>query len=479
MAFYLGSNKIIDSDGYSMSTLVTHSHETFAAGEFQAQSGSWWSGSPVSRTAGWSSSATSIAVGGGIIAVGDAYYDDGSFTNVGRVDLFDNKGEWFRKLSMTADTYDVDANNRQFGFLVAIGNGVLAVASGPKSVSGTTGKVYLFDLAGNYQREIQTTDYANAVGYPYRMTIGNERLIVTDPIWDSSGAGTGLWNAEGRIHIHTLDDATEKIVTWGEAHRLGLKSRGENSTITQPYFGYGVGAGYGRIYVGAPGDNFDSGQPSFNNGTGSVFILDNDGNFLSKFDQYDAGEDLYPPGPGGSGAETASFGESIHVGQGMVAVQCAGFEDNTTTAGGDDEGALYLTTLNGEHLLRHGVRSPFVGTGLVDSSIVGWDTQFSNDFGFQYNYNGEAWIDNDRIYLPSTYSNSNVNQSLNVLYLDGAAREATLDANDSAIRGTDWPTISYASGGLWANVDYTDNELNVQNSNLTLSGYLDKVLRKT
>jgi len=50
---------------------------------------------------------------------------------------------------------------------------------------------------------------------------------------------------------------------------------------------------------------------------------------------------------------------------------------------------------------------------------------------------------------------------------------------DSSIRDDYWTDRMGAGGGLWTNVDIGVEELNIQNSNLTLSGYLDKVLRKT
>jgi hypothetical protein len=475
MAFYLGNNKILDSEGFALSVLANETHSTFDSGEFQAQTGTWWSANPIYRTEGWSSD-ISIAVGGGIIAVGDSLYNDSNYTDVGRVDLFDNKGNWFRKLSLTADTYDTDANGRRFGDQVAIGNGVLAVTSYGFD-SGSTNKVYLFDLSGNYQREFATGE-ADAVGFPTYITIGNERLVVSDPFWDSAGvtSSTEKWYREGRIHIFPLDDTSEKVVKYSDAYALGLTSRNENSTINPwPFFGNGLAAGYGRIYVGTPGDNADSGTNPLGNGVGSVFILDNDGNFLSKIDAYDA---VYPPGPGGTGGREASFGSEINIGQGMVAIGAQTFNDGSTGAGGNQEGLVYVTNLNGEHLLSVGRRRP-QEDGIADSSYENWDAEFGNDYGSNYQLRDLINIDNDRMYFqghnPST---SNVGH-LNVLKLDGAGAEATVDHADSAIRGAKWPFMMQASGGLWANADYEDEELNVQNSNLTLSGYLDKVLRKT
>lgn len=266
------------------------------------------------------------------------------------------------------------------------------------------------------------------------------------------------------------------MVKYSDAHALGLKSRDENTTIN-PWIGFGsdVAAGYGRIYVGAPGDNADSNTTPLGTGVGSVFILDNDGNFLSKIDAYDA---VYAPGPGGTGAREARFGAEINVGQGMVAIGAPSFDDGSTGAGGNDEGLVYVTNVNGEHLLSVGRRRP-QENGIADSSYENWDAEFSNDYGANYRLRDLINIDNDRMYFQGHNPSTSSVGHLNVLKLDGAGAEATVDYADSAIRGSKWPFMMQASGGLWANADYEQEELNVQNSNLTLSGYLDKVLRKT
>ena len=485
MAFYLGDNintrlKVLDSEGWGMDILAAENHTTFDSGEFQAQSGTWWSANPIYRTQGWTSSVsrTSVAVGGGIIAVGDAAYDDSNWTNIGRVDLFDNKGNWFKSINVLDDTYDTTSSGSMldigFGADVAIAHGRLAVSTYGKTINPDWGKVYLFDLSGNYIDVFQTDSFSASVAFPTSIALGKRHLVVGDHLWDSSGAGSGDWNGEGKVHIFDLDNSTERSVTFGQAHRLGLTSRGEKPTVrSNVSFGWSVATGYGRIYVGAPGDNSDSTGSSSLQGVGSAFMLDFDGNFLGKFDAYDA---VYPPGPLGSGAEEAKFGNEINVGQGMVAIGASLYDD--TAVFNPDEGLVYITNLNGEHLFSVG-KTRVQDNGIADSSFENWDTEFSNDYGNNYRQRQEIRIDNDRMYFPGINTSTTNVSHLNVLKLDGSGAEATVDHADSAIRGPRWLWAMNASGGLWANVDYGEDELNVQNSNLTLAGYLDKVLRKT
>jgi len=489
MAFYIGNNKVLDSSGWNMTNIAAENHSTFDSGEFQAQSGNWWTTLKRSngyyvpdnitkpRTEGWTTgvSTTSIAVGGGIIAVGDGGYDDSSYTNVGRVDLFDNKGNWFRSLNVDSNTYDTPANTIGFGNNVTIGHGRLAVSTYAKSVNPSYGKVYVYDLSGNYIDEFQTDSFSASVGFPTSIALGKRHLVVGDHLWDSSGAGSGDWNGEGKVHIFDItNELPERSVTFGQAHRMGLTSRGENPTVRSGVsFGWTVSTGYGRIYVGAYGDNSDSTGSFSSQGVGSAFMLDFDGNFLSKFDAYSA---VYPPGPVSRGASEDKFGTSIRVGQGMLAITAPNFDD--TASGGTNEGVVYITDLNGEHLLRQGNIQVSSGYGRVDSSNLGWDTEFSN-LQSTGSYNDDAWIDNDRIYYPRAFNNG-TNTRFTPLRLDGSGAEATMNTVDSlAIRDDYWTDLMGAGGGLWTNVDIGVEELNIQNSNLTLSGYLDKVLRKT
>ena len=489
MAFYLGSTLAIDSDGYAVVsdpvTTKTFDSSFFRSPEWDSDEHEWWRGEPTNRdldtTGAWEDiySNIMVATGGGIIAVGDWRWYNSADKQDGRVDIFDTNGNFIKYL--TADDAKIPADDYfNFGHVVAIGNGILAVSNNEmlRGTSPGSAAIHLFDLSGNHIKNIVSaeTDVSQYTWGDRNLTIGCGKIVTTDLNWDSSFA-TGDWVEEGRIHIWDInteedsDSTTEIVVSFGDIWRRGITHDGvsrDPSAKTQ--FGRSVAIGHGRIVVGASGDlkhSSETGDP----GAGSVFILDLDGNVLHKIVAPDADPSV--------STRMDGFGSSVAIGCGLIAVG-APYRD----IGGSNTGSIYVFDLSGKYLYRADQ------TGGEETAKHSKDVRPNYRVGMHL---ARMVLDNDKLVYSSIglTSTGYGDDFLNIIGLDNAAVEDRISESLETYRGDYWGDRNTwdLKNGVLATVtaDFTkyggnhddSGELWIHKTPLSTSGKINKIITKS
>ena len=235
----------------------------------------------------------SVAVGNGKIVVGN----DPSFGNISGVYIYDLDGTNETKITAS----DAAADDK-FGSSVAVGCGKIVV--GAYGNTSNTGSVYIYNLDGTNETKITASDGATGDEYGESVAIGNGKIVVGARYDDDNGADSGS------VYIYDLDGTNETKITASD----GASNDRFGGT------GGSVAVNNGRIVVGAPGDDSN---------TGSAYIYDLNGNELSKITASDAA--------GGD-----NFGYSVAVGSGRIVVG-APFDDDD----GSTSGSVYIYNLDG------------------------------------------------------------------------------------------------------------------------------------
>jgi FG-GAP repeat len=248
---------------------------------------------------GWS-----IAIANGVVAVG-APYDDDNGTNSGSVYLFNaSTGAQIAKL-ISSDGAGFD----EFGFSIAIANGVVAVGAYRDDDNGFwSGSAYLFDAATGVEiAKLLPSDGAAEDRFGYSIAIANGVVAVGAHGDDDNGGWSGS--------AYLFD-----VATGVEIAKL-LPSDGAGFDR----FGDSIAIANGVVAVGAYRDD-DNGSWS-----GSVYLFDAaTGVEIAK---------LLPS----DGAEGDSFGDAIAIAKGVVAVGAWRDGDN-----GSDSGSAYVFAVPGE-----------------------------------------------------------------------------------------------------------------------------------
>lgn len=499
MAFYLGSTLAIDSDGYAV-TSDPIGNKNFDSGWFRSpmwdsDEHEWWDGAPTNRyldtsgrTGAWQDIhySISVATGGGIIAVGDYLWTytntiNSSFNKEGRVDIFDANGNFIKYIT-AEDSKLSGVGQIGFGKTVRIGGGVLAVmGEGPRIVPASVGQavISLFDLSGTHIKNIVSgeTDISVNTWGERAISIGCGKIVAADFNWDSANA-TGDWIEEGRIHIWDIDteedsaSTTEIVVNLGQASKLALGHR-INDTKVWPntQFGKSHAIGHGRIVVGAPGDRKD-GQSFGDQGAGSVFILDLDGNFIQKIINPDNLDET------GVLPRDDGFGSSVAIGCGLIAVGAPG-----RNIGGTNTGSIYVFDLSGKYLYRADQ------TGGDETSKH--DKEVDPD-AYVGSYQGKIVLDNNKLVYSSFGNGVAIDDDfINIINLDNAAGEDPLLEVNETYRGSYWgrsETWDLKNGVLAAvtaefnkyGSSHDDSgELWIHKTALSTSGIIDKIITKS
>jgi hypothetical protein len=248
---------------------------------------------------GWS-----VAIDSGIVAVG-AYGDDDNGGDSGSAYLFDAAtGNQIAKL-LPGD----GAGNDNFGYSIAIDNGVIAVgALGDDDNGSFSGSAYLFDAAtGSQIAKLLPTDAADGDQFGGSIAIDNGIVAVAAHGNGDNGSGSGS--------AYLFDAAT------GTQLAKLLPGDGAAGDL----FGNSVAIDNGVVAVGAYLDD-DNGSAS-----GSSYLFDAaTGNQIAK---------LLP----GDGREFDHFGTSIAIDNGVVAVGSRFDDDN-----GSDSGSAYVFDVNAD-----------------------------------------------------------------------------------------------------------------------------------
>ena len=194
----------------------------------------------------------SVAVGNGRIVVGAPECRVNSISDAGKVFIYDLNGNYIGILTQTT----MAAGNR-FGSSVAVGCGRIAVSAPRTAIGGNNyqGEVELFDLERNHIKTIQGPFGANSyfggsVGSDYQRTIslGNGRLVIGCPEATSNSQSDA-----GKVAIYNLNgDLLEYITTPGYSDSAGFGDK----------LGWSVCSKEGIIVLGEPYYNYSQSGPN-------------------------------------------------------------------------------------------------------------------------------------------------------------------------------------------------------------------------
>jgi hypothetical protein len=244
------------------------------------------------------------AVGNGRIVVG-AYNDNDNGSQSGAAYIFDLNGNELTKI-----TASDGAAGDHFGHSTGVGSGRIVV--GAYRDDSYTGSAYIFDLDGNELKKITAPDGVDYDNFAKSLAVGNGRIVVGAYRDDDDGSSSGS------AYIYDIDGNFITKITASDG-------------AAEDFFGYSVAVGCGRIVVGASGDDKDVGPPN----SGSAYIYDLDGNFITKITASDGKGKLY------AGDQ---FGYSVAVASGRIVVSAYGDDDYT--------GSAYIFDLDGNELFK-------------------------------------------------------------------------------------------------------------------------------
>ncbi len=241
---------------------------------------------------GWS-----VAVDGGLVVVG-SWLDDDLGTNSGSVYVFDaGSGAQLSKL-----VADDGAQGDVFAVSIDIADGIIVVGARNNDDDGTdSGSAYIFDaLSGVQVAKLLADDASVDDRFGRSVAVGGGVVAVGSPLDDDFGSNSGS------VYLYDASSGVQMMKILPDDGEAGDR------------FGFSVEIDNGVLAVGAYHDN-EHGQNS-----GSVYFFDLvSGSQLAKISPDDgAGEDV--------------FGRSIAMSDGVIVVGAAG-DDN-----GVDFGSAYL-----------------------------------------------------------------------------------------------------------------------------------------
>ncbi len=246
----------------------------------------------------------SVAVHGSTIVVGSHHDDDGGNAS-GSAYVFDTSGNYITKITAPdAASFDL------FGFCVAVHGSTVVVSSHYDDDSGNaSGSVYIFDTAGNYITKITAPDGAADDRFGRFVAVHGSTVVVGAYTDDDAGSSSGS--------AYIFDTAGNYIT------KITAPDAAAND-----YFGVSVSVYGSTIVVGSYGDD-DAGSTS-----GSVYIFDTAGNYLTKITAPDA-------------ASGDQFGVSVSVHESTVVVGSYQDDDN-----GSNSGSAYILKLNPDQVIK-------------------------------------------------------------------------------------------------------------------------------
>ena len=280
---------------------------------------------------------TSVALGGGVLAVGAAYSDIGG-NNRGAVYLIDDGDDDWATIEST-DVKKIDSNTAGlplsngdiFGYSVALKSGLLAVGSiGHDGGFTDTGAVYLIKDGGDGWGSILTTDVTtideDTNGIPFLSTLD---YFGSSVAFGTSGSTSllaiGVMNAETVYLIKEGGDSWASVAS-ADVTKIDTNTDGISVSDTDR-FGSAVAFGGGVLAIGeSRGGIIDRGV---------VYLIENGGDAWGSIVAADVTK-LGDSTPGLSISAQSQFGSAVAFDDDTLAVGAR--RDDT---GGSDRGAVY------------------------------------------------------------------------------------------------------------------------------------------
>jgi len=261
------------------------------------------------------------------------------------------------------DDPNPSSTKNNFGDTVAIGNGVVAVATEHDSLSGNTGRVCVFDYDRNHLYTLTGDGFSsgerNAFGsgsFSNSLAIGHGRIVVGASAEDNDlGDGEGTRNT-GAVYVYDVKNGIRLFkllppTTQNPGYSLPNSAFGTSQNSYDPNnFGISVAIGCGKIVVGDAYADYG----------GWVHVYDIYGNYERSFNS----------GKGGATDTGDRFGASVAIGGGYIAVGADSDDDGGavhTSAGG----TVTLFDLNGNEYFTLDPANPQSGLNYGEKVRIG------------------------------------------------------------------------------------------------------------
>ena len=254
----------------------------------------------------------SIAVGEDIIVVGEAWRMIEGYYHAGKAYIYDYDGNL--KASLQSPTPTVSA---VFGGSVAFNGDIIVVGeplAGVDQIDYSAGKVHIYDVEGNLQSTLTSTEPIHGGRFGYAVAISGDKMIVSE-----SGATFGGYSHAGQVYIFDLEGTLLTTLQSPEPFEGG--GSGGN-------FGYSLDFNGNIIIVGEVHTTVDDKVDA-----GRVFVFNHNGDLLTS---------LQSPEPQTEG----EFGQSVAVNNDFVIVG----EHYAEVEGHDEAGKVHVFDLEGSLL---------------------------------------------------------------------------------------------------------------------------------
>ncbi len=318
----------------------------------------------------------SVSVHGSTIVVG-AGNDDDDGTNSGSAYIFDTAGNYITKI-----TAPDGAVNDNFGNSVAIYGSTIVVGSHHDDDNAiNSGSAYIFDTSGNYITKITAPDAAAGDLFGYSVSVHGSIIVIGARNDDDNGTDSGsayIFDTSGNYLTKIIapdgvpgDDFGSSVAVYGSKVVVGAIDNDDSGSayiftlnlsqilkIAAPdgeaydQFGNSVAIYGSTIVVGSHSDKYNG------NASGSAYIFDTSGNYLTKIRAPDAG-----PGD--------LFGYSVSVHGSTIVISARNDDDN-----GPNSGSAYIFDTSGNYITKitapDGAANDFFGysVSVYGSTIV-------------------------------------------------------------------------------------------------------------
>ena len=200
----------------------------------------------------------SVSISTNRIVIG-AYKDDDNFSNSGSAYIYDIVGNFIKKIKNPSEEI-----YSKFGEVVFASNNRIIVGAPYDRFNALfdSGKAYIFDLSGNFIKELVPSDIAQYDRFGTAISANNTNIAISS-IGDNSNTGA--------VYIYNLDGTEEVKITADDA-------------ANSKYFGSSIDMNEDKIVVGSTGHN---------NYKGKTYIFDLFGSQLSNITADDAENNDY------------------------------------------------------------------------------------------------------------------------------------------------------------------------------------------
>ena len=176
------------------------------------------------------------------IYISDSNLASDARLQVGAVYIYRLSDQQLLKVVRPSDTaLDPNSMDTQFGYSIDVEDNLLVVGAPNTGKSGSTGKVYVYDLDGNNERIFEASDGVPGDYLGWKVGLDRGRIIASARLWHPSR--DGVTSGRGAAYSWKYDGSDERMFRQRKVYgnELSGDAFSEDSLV----------AGGGRVYIGA------------------------------------------------------------------------------------------------------------------------------------------------------------------------------------------------------------------------------------